>query len=100
MGEAGLLHREKHLLRMHCRTEMLSWVSLTFAGVQADVNAVIEADFLLSFYRFLSRTWLTWGEAYWYKRVTLCQKQAREPRFGIKDLALDMLLWLVSSFTG
>lgn len=60
-GEAGLLHREKHLLRMHCRTEMLSWVSLTFAGVQADVNAVIEADFLLSFYRFLSRTWLTWG---------------------------------------
>lgn len=84
MGEAGLLHREKHLLRMHCRTEMLSWVSLTFAGVQADVNAVIEADFLLSFYRFLSRTWLTWGG----KHIDISGLHCVKSKRGSLDLGL------------
>lgn len=84
MGEAGLLHREKHLLRMHCRTEMLSWVSLTFAGVQADVNAVIEADFLLSFYRFLSRTWLTLGG----KHIDISGLHCVKSKRGSLDLGL------------
>lgn len=81
---------------MHCMSEILSWFSSTFAGVQAHLNAeMMEWDFTYIYIIFQSHSdknlnnLLTLKKNTGISRLSCAQSKPGSLALGIKDLAVD-----------